>query len=172
MNSRKSANQLKRHKSQSGKFRLTSTTILAYITNRSLQRLGIELFSGTCLITMLNLVCYVRGYPSNSTFTVDIDEDEDVSSLRKAIKQQLRFKKIDVVFAHDLVLWKNSVPLDLDLHRSVEELNLDNDSALEEYEILSDVFPVMEENKEKKKKIVHIQVHIIIRFNRPHSGEF
>ena len=41
-------------------------------------------------MTKLKLNCYVRGDDSLDTFSVNIDEDDDVSYLRHAIKEKKR----------------------------------------------------------------------------------
>ena len=110
-------------------------------------------------ITMLNLNCYVRGDPKNCAFTVhSINEDKTVSNLRDAIKEVIR-PKFDDIPANELVLWKNSVPINCDLKKTVEALNLNNVFFLQPLEILSNVFSDLVKNN----------IHIII--DRRLSGE-
>ena len=107
---------------------------------------------------MLNLNCYVRGDFKSCIFEVHINEDKTVSNLRDAIKEVIR-PKFDNVPTNELVLWKNSVPINRDLKKTVEALNLNNDFLLQPLEVLSNVFSDLVENN----------VHIII--DRPLSGE-
>ena len=71
-------------------------------------------------ITMLNLNCYLRGDPRNCAFAVHINDDKTVSKLRDAIKEEIR-PKFDNVPANELVLWKNSVPINRDLKRPLKQ---------------------------------------------------
>ena len=112
---------------------------------------------------MLNLNCYVRGDFKSCIFEVHINEDKTVSNLRDqvrdAIKEVIVRPKFDNVPTNELVLWKNSVPINRDLKKTVEALNLNNDFLLQPLEVLSNVFSDLVENN----------VHIII--DRPLSGE-
>ena len=112
------------------------------------------------LITMLKLFCYVRGDNYSNTFIVNINEDETVADLRKAIKEKKR-PQFDDVPADSLSLWKASVLIDRDLKESVEALNLVEGDSLCVYETLSDIF-----SSGLEKRCVHIII------NRPLSGEF
>ena len=108
---------------------------------------------------MLKLFCYVRGDNDSNTFVVNIDEDETVADLRKAIKEEKR-PQFDDVPADSLSLWKASVLIDRDLKESVEALNLVNGDSLRFNETLSDIFSYgLEKN----------HVHIIC--GHPYSGE-
>ena len=103
----------------------------------------------------------MRGDPKNCAFTVhsiNHDEDKTVSNLRDAIKEVIR-PKFDDIPANELVLWKNSVPINCDLKKTVEALNLNNDFFLQPLEILSNVFSDLVKNN----------IHIII--DRRLSGE-
>ena len=88
---------------------------------------------------MLKLFCYVRGDDHSYAFVVNIDEDETVADLRKAIKEKKK-PKFDDVPADSLSLWKASVLINRDLKESVEALNLVDGDSLYSYEILSDIF--------------------------------
>ena len=111
------------------------------------------------LISMLKLLCYVRGDDSSNTFGVNIDEDEIVVDLKDAIKEKMRPRFGDIP-AESLSLWKVSVPYSRDLKNHVEALNLVKDDSLQPPDILSELFSSALGRKE---------VHIII--GRPRSGE-
>ena len=108
---------------------------------------------------MLTLICYVRDDNCKQAFEVEIDKAKSVSALREAIKEKTR-PKFDDISADSLSLWKASVPINRDLKKCVETLNLVDDDSLYSYEILSDIFSSGLEGK---------SVHIII--DRHHSGE-
>jgi hypothetical protein len=115
----------------------------------------------TLLVPLMKLLCYVRGDESRYTFIVNINEDKTVSELRDTIKEK-KSPKFDDIPADSLLLWKASVsvPINRDLRKCVEALNLVDDDSLYSHEILSDIFSSGLEEK---------TVHIIIE--RSHSGE-
>jgi Crinkler effector protein N-terminal domain len=88
---------------------------------------------------MFNLLCYVRGDDSQHAFTVKIEEDEVVDSLKKAIKAR-KTPFFDHIPADSLVLWNVSVPFSRNLREAVEACNLVDNDALQPPDILSDVF--------------------------------
>ena len=109
---------------------------------------------------MLTLICYVRGDDDcKQAFEVEIGTSKSVSTLREAIKEKTR-PKFDDIPADSLSLWKASVPINRDLKKCVEALNLVDDDSLCSFDILSDIFSSDLERK---------SVHIII--DRCHSGE-
>ena len=108
---------------------------------------------------MLTLICYVRDDDCKHAFEVEIGKAKSVSALRDAIKEKTR-PKFDDIPAASLSLWKASVPIDRDLKKCVEALNLVDDDSLYSYEIVSEFFSSGLERK---------SVHIVI--DRLHSGE-
>ena len=109
-------------------------------------------------VTMLALVCYVRGDDHTRVFDVKINKTESVADLRDVIKEK-KSPIFDDIAAKDLRLWKASVLNTRDLKKDVDALNLLDDDSLP-YGILSEIFL---SGLEKKS------VHIII--GRPQSGE-
>jgi hypothetical protein len=112
------------------------------------------------LMTMLKLICCVRGDDFLDTFAVNINEDNNVCELKNAIKERKRLI-FDDIPADSLRLWKVSVPINRDLKNGVKALNLLEDDMLVPHEILSEIFMSDLERK---------NVHIIIR-KPEHSGE-
>ena len=110
-------------------------------------------------MAMLRLLCYLRGDDRSNAFVVNIDEDEFVADLRKAIKER-KSPKFNDIPANSLTLWKASVPYSLNLKKEVEALNLVDDDSLHPPDILSEIF---------SSGLKSNSVHIII--DRPHSGE-
>ncbi|KAM6494873.1 hypothetical protein JOM56_009496 [Amanita muscaria] len=106
---------------------------------------------------MFKLLCYVREDDYNQAFPVRIEEDEDVGTLRKSIKEENR-PKFDHIPAHSLVLWRVSVPFDQNLKENVEALNLVSNDKLQTVDIISDLFPSGPQEK---------TVHVVV--DRPHS---
>ena len=100
--------------------------------------------------TMLTLICYVRDDNCKQAFEVEIDKAKSVSTLRDAIKEKTR-PKFDDISADSLSLWKASVPINRDLKKCVEALNLVDDDSLYSCEILSDIF-----SSDLERKSVHI----------------
>ena len=101
----------------------------------------------------------MRDDDCKQAFEVEIGKAKSVSALREVIKEKTR-PKFDDIPAASLSLWKASVPINRDLKKYVEALNLVDDDSLYSYEILSDIFSSGLERR---------SVHIII--DRPHSGE-
>jgi hypothetical protein len=74
----------------------------------------------------LSLNCWVVGDDAEQVFTVKIPPTENVSILKKMIKDENNFP----FPAKDLLLWKVSLPVDNDLDSELLSLPLDNDSKL------------------------------------------
>ncbi|KAM6494879.1 hypothetical protein JOM56_009502 [Amanita muscaria] len=106
----------------------------------------------------LQLFCYVREDYYNHAFSVKIEEDEDVGTLKDFIKENTR-PTFDHIPADALILWKVSVPFDRNLKENVEALNLVSDDKLQTVDILSDLFP-----SGSQKKTVQVVV------DHPHSA--
>ena len=108
---------------------------------------------------LLSLNCFVLGDKPEQMFTVKIPKTDNVSTLKKLIKEE-KARHFNHVDADSLVLWKSSIPFNRNLNEDVETLKLVNDNALLPVEILSNVFPSVLGNK---------TVHIIV--DRLHSDE-
>lgn len=114
-------------------------------------------------MTKLKLNCYVRGDDSLDTFSVNIDEDDDVSNLRHAIKEKKKLEWGDIPDYH-LRLWKTSLPYNKNLKGSVDALSLVEKDCLEPVKFLFDIFTASDLVGDASKKI-----HIIV--DRKESGE-
>jgi hypothetical protein len=109
-------------------------------------------------MSMLTLLCYVRGDDYKQAFPVKIDKAESVAELRKSIKEKRRaFRDVD---ADSIVLWSAPILCDRRLKAQVEGLILAEDNSLEPADILSDVF-----SAGLKQRHVHVVVE------RPDIGE-
>jgi hypothetical protein len=89
---------------------------------------------------MFNPLCYVHGDYYKHTFKVKIGNEESVTALKKAIKEEKR-PDFDHIIADSLTLWKVPVSFNKNLKESVEALNLVDDNLLQPPEIISELFP-------------------------------
>ncbi|RUS20099.1 hypothetical protein BC937DRAFT_86361 [Endogone sp. FLAS-F59071] len=76
-------------------------------------------------MTTLTLCCCILGTDPYNSFTIDVQENDNVSMLRKAIYEMSphSFAGID---AHQLVLWLVNIPLSIDENEQVKILMHDN----------------------------------------------
>ena len=97
---------------------------------------------------LLNLNCWVHGDERQSVFTVKIPKTDNVSTLKKLIKDEKK-PIFDHIPADSLVLWKDSVPID-----ELDKLKLKPDGeALSPVDELSELF-----SDKPARKCVHIVV--------------
>jgi hypothetical protein len=71
--------------------------------------------------SFLQLFCYVHGDDPDHVFEIKIGNEESVAALKDAIKEK-KSQMFHDVDADSLVLWKFSVPFDLNLKENVEKL--------------------------------------------------
>lgn len=116
------------------------------------------LFDGS-YTTMFRLFCYICEDDYNQVFPVEIEEDGDVATLKKRIKEEAgqTFHDVD---AKLLVLWNKPVPFNQSLKETVNALSLGDNDLLQALDILSDVLSSVLEKQ---------TVHIIV--DCPPSGE-
>ena len=89
--------------------------------------------------SQLKLNCLVLGDEPRHIFSVRISDAEDVSWLRKAIKEE-KPHTLQHVDADDLVLWKVSVPVDEHFQANLGRLRLVEEESLLPVEDLSKIF--------------------------------
>jgi hypothetical protein len=87
---------------------------------------------------LLQLNCLVLGDDPSCVFSVKIDSNENVSMLRKSIKDEKK-PAFDSITADRLDLWNVSIKIDDNLPENLRERP--REKALRPTEILSDVFP-------------------------------
>jgi hypothetical protein len=75
--------------------------------------------------TPLKLNCWVLGEDSTRIFPVEIDHDENVGGLKKAIKEEMK-PTFDHITANSLNVWSVSIPIneDTNLEAQVKGLRL------------------------------------------------
>jgi crinkler effector protein len=71
---------------------------------------------------LLSLNCSVLGDDLKKVFTVKIDEAENVSILKKLIKEE-KAPHLDHVAASDLQLWNVSIPMNGDADERLKSIN-------------------------------------------------
>jgi hypothetical protein len=103
-------------------------------------------------MSILTLLCYVRGDSVNKVFAVKIDNRQLVLELKDAIKEATKVTFRDIN-ARSLVLWKLFLPVNQSLRVNVENLNPPNEDALLPNAILSEIFP-----DELDMRTIHILV--------------
>jgi Crinkler effector protein N-terminal domain len=86
----------------------------------------------------LRLNCLVLGDDSDRVFSVEIDNNKNVSMLREAIKDKTK-PAFDSTAANRLDLWKVSIKIDDNLPEKLS--GRPREKALHPTEILSDLFP-------------------------------
>ena len=99
-----------------------------------------------CLTMSLSVNCYILGDDPDQLFTVKIEKTENVSVLKKLIKEEKPscLKDID---ASDLDLWEVSVPFDDDkFEEKVKALDLNTKRPLSGQSKLDSLFPVSASN--------------------------
>src|ERR1700722_16379342 len=91
--------------------------------------------------SVLELNCLVLGDDTSHIFTVKIPDNDNVSTLKNAIWTKNR-PVFDHIPAHQLVLWKVSLPDDENLQQTLDEQELVEGAALRRsFTRLSNVFP-------------------------------
>ena len=105
---------------------------------------------------LLSLNCFVLGDDLKKVFTVKIPKTENVSILKKLIKEE-KAPHLNHVAASDLELWNVSIPMDDDTEERLKNIN--NLEPLKSLLPLSHVFPRVEES----------HLHILIQ--APTNGE-
>ena len=107
---------------------------------------------------LLSLNCFVLGDDPKRMFTVKIDKTENVSILKKLIKEEKasRLKHVD---ASDLDLWSVSVPTDDSAEVERLKKHINNLEPLKPLLPLSVMFPCVEKS----------HLHILVQ--APTSGE-
>ncbi|KAM6494978.1 hypothetical protein JOM56_009601, partial [Amanita muscaria] len=87
----------------------------------------------------LKLKCLIRGADRKHLFSIQIGDDENVSTLKEFIKDKRKnaFKDVDAV---DLDLWKVAIVIDQDLKNSVDNTVFKDEESLMPHERLGDVF--------------------------------
>ncbi|KAH9964718.1 hypothetical protein BGW80DRAFT_1347450 [Lactifluus volemus] len=105
-------------------------------------------------MSILTLLCYVRGDSVNKVFAVRIDNRKFVLDLKDAIKEATKVTFRDIE-ARSLILWKLFLPVDQSLKVTVDNLNPPNEDALLPIAILSDIFP-----DELDMRTIHILVAV------------
>ena len=99
---------------------------------------------------LLSLNCFVLGDDLKKVFTVKIDKTENVSILKKLIKEE-KASRLEHVDASDLDLWNVSIPMDSDAGERLE--NIDNFEPLKPLLSLLEVFPHVKGN----------HLHVLVR---------
>ena len=92
---------------------------------------------------LLSLNCFVLGDDLKKLFTLKIPKTENVSILKKLIKEE-KASRLEHVDASDLQLWNVSIPVNGDADERLKSIN--NLEPLDALLRLSDVFPHVEEN--------------------------
>jgi hypothetical protein len=105
---------------------------------------------------LLSLNCFVLGDDLKKVFTVKIEKTENVSILKKLIKEE-KAPHLDHVAASDLQLWNVSIPVNGDADERLKSIN--NLEPLGALLRLSDVFPPVEES----------HLHVLVQ--APTNGE-
>jgi hypothetical protein len=100
---------------------------------------------------LLSLNCFVLGDDPKKIFTVKIPKTDNVSILKKLIKEE-KASRLGHVDASDLDLWSVSIPVDCNLNESIGHLRLDGSEQLLPVEELSKVF------SDPLKKHLHVVV--------------
>lgn len=87
----------------------------------------------------LAINCVVFGDDRSHVFTIEIDDTKNVSTLKKAIKDEKKhtFRDVD---ADSLVLWKVSFAVDESLNENLNDLDLGAITPLPPLDELSEVF--------------------------------
>ena len=101
---------------------------------------------------MFRLFCYIRQDDYNEVFSVEIEEDAEVTILKERIKEK-KTPILDHIAANSLVLWNKPVPFNKSLKETVNALSLGDGDFLHALDILSDVLPFVLE-----KRTVHVIV--------------
>jgi hypothetical protein len=101
----------------------------------------------------LKLNCLILGDSQKNIFKVQIPLADDVSALRKAIKEEKR-PVLDHVPADALELWKVDLPGDGSLETELQQLSFDDKASLSPLDRLSDTF---------KDVPVERRLHIVVR---------
>src|SRR5260221_1901536 len=93
------------------------------------------------MATPLKLNCWVLGEDSTRIFPVEIDRDENVGELKKAIKEEMK-PAFDQIDADSLDVWNVSIPIDEDtnLKAQVKGLRLHAKKSLLPVRPLSGIF--------------------------------
>ena len=83
------------------------------------------------MATPLRLNCWVLGEDSTRIFPVEVDRDENVGGLKKAIKEEKK-QAFDHIDADSLDVWNVSIPIDEDtnLQAQVKGMRLHEKKSL------------------------------------------
>lgn len=100
---------------------------------------------------LLSLNCYLLDDDPRRLFTVKVLETENISILKKLIKEE-KANTLKDVDASDLDIWKVDIPI-LNFQKNLSKIELVDDNCLSPLEELSDVFPAL----------VSKRVHVLIR---------
>src|SRR6266568_4992337 len=103
-------------------------------------------------MSTLSLNCFVLGGDSSAVFTVKIPKSENVSILKRLIKEE-RSCRLEHVDASDLTAWKVSLPVDA----ITPELTLDDIETCQELHSVKKISSVFGE------ALVDEHVHILVQ---------
>ena len=109
---------------------------------------------GTPAPSLLLLNCWVLGDDSTRIFPVKIDRDENIGTLKDAIKEKKK-PAFDHITADSLDVWNVSIPIDGDtnLQAQVKNLKVLDTRSLLPVQKLSDIF----------RNVVEKYLHVIVR---------
>jgi hypothetical protein len=105
----------------------------------------------------LSLNCYLLGDDPNRMFTVKVPETDNVSILKKLIKEE-KAPHLNHVAASDLDIWKVDLPIS-NFQKNLGKINLVDNNSLSPLDELSQVF------------LAPLSRHVHVVIKRPSVGD-